>query len=103
MSKSRTERDAVWPPTAEIARQAGHTPASPLKAIRAKCLDCSCYQISEVRLCEAVNCPLWPFRAAKHPWWDEGEITGQTDGVLEHQTAFENGRATQCIHEGRTG
>ena len=38
---------------------------SPLKAIRAKCYDCSYFQLSEIRLCEAVNCALWPFRAVR--------------------------------------
>ena len=46
---------------------------SPLKAIRAKCHDCSYFQPNEIRLCEAVNCALWPFRAGKHPWRAEGE------------------------------
>lgn len=32
------------------------------KAIRAKCLDCSCYQPKEVRLCPVVDCALWPYR-----------------------------------------
>ena len=32
------------------------------KAIRAKCLDCSCYQQKEVRLCPVVDCALWPYR-----------------------------------------
>jgi hypothetical protein len=68
MSNSRTQLAAIWPPTAEAAREAGHEPQSPLRAIRAKCLDCSCYQVSEVRLCEAVKCPLWPFRAGRRPW-----------------------------------
>jgi hypothetical protein len=68
MPKSRTQLAAIWPPTSEVAREAGHEPMSLLRAIRAKCLDCSCYQIGEVRLCEAVKCPLWPFRAGKHPW-----------------------------------
>jgi len=40
---------------------------SPIEAIRRKCLDCSCYQRSEVALCQAMSCPLWPFRAGKHP------------------------------------
>jgi len=38
------------------------------RAIRAKCLDCSCYSQAETRLCEAVSCPLWPFRAGRHPY-----------------------------------
>ena len=41
---------------------------SPMAAIRAKCTDCCCGQLSEIRLCEAVSCALWPFRAGKHPY-----------------------------------
>jgi hypothetical protein len=86
---SRTELASVWPPTADVAREAGHEPVSPLKAIRAKCLDCACYQIGEVRLCEAVKYPLWPFRAGKHPWWGEGEKTSQTLADSEREIASE--------------
>ncbi len=39
----------------------------PLKAIRAKCLDCSCHQTKEVRLCTHETCPLWPYRMGKRP------------------------------------
>jgi hypothetical protein len=61
-----------------------------MKAIREKCLDCSCGQPSEVRLCESVKCPLWPFRAGQHPY---------TSSKLEnplHGADFteENGSAT---------
>src|SRR3546814_18292689 len=35
----------------------GH-PESPIKAIRAKCLDCDGQQHSEVRKCTATGCPL---------------------------------------------
>jgi hypothetical protein len=63
---SRTELAAVW--RTEVARAAGHENRTlPLEAIRAKCLDCSCYRANEVRLCEAVKCPLWPFRAGRYP------------------------------------
>lgn len=68
MKRTRTELAAVWPPTAEIAEEAGHKRMSPVQAIRANCLDCSVQQPSEVRLCEAVSCPLWPFRAGQHPY-----------------------------------
>jgi len=40
---------------------------SPIKAIRAKCLDCCCDQRDEVKLCPATTCPLWPFRMGKNP------------------------------------
>ena len=44
-------------------REASHKPQSPLQAIREKCRDCSCYQLNEIRACEAVNCAIWRFRA----------------------------------------
>ena len=40
---------------------------SPLKAIRAKCLDCTAEQPQEVRLCPSENCPLWPYRMGHNP------------------------------------
>jgi hypothetical protein len=40
----------------------------PLKAIRAKCMDCCAGKMAEVRKCTAVKCPLWPFRMRKNPW-----------------------------------
>ena len=65
---NRTELAAVWPPSSAVCTAAGHERMRPLAAIRAKCLDCTCYQIQEVRLCEAIKCPLWPFRAGRHPY-----------------------------------
>lgn len=35
---------------------------SATKAIRRKCLDCSCWQEHEVRNCPVVDCPLWAWR-----------------------------------------
>ena len=52
---TRTELAAIWPPTVSAAREAGHKPQSPLQAIE-KCRDCSCYQLNEIRACEAVKC-----------------------------------------------
>jgi hypothetical protein len=43
-------------------------PAPVLKAIRAKCLDCSGGMPSEVRDCLVRNCALFPFRFGKNPW-----------------------------------
>lgn len=40
---------------------------TPIKAIRAKCLDCYCGSAKEVRLCLAQDCPLYPFRIEKNP------------------------------------
>lgn len=40
---------------------------TPLKAIRAKCLDCSGFHPSEVRNCESTECPLFTFRMGRNP------------------------------------
>jgi len=40
-------------------------PASPLKAIRTKCLTCCNDQSNEVKLCGATACPLYPLRFGK--------------------------------------
>ena len=42
--------------------------AIPLKAIRAKCLDCCCGSSDEVRICHIDRCTLHPFRFGKNPF-----------------------------------
>jgi hypothetical protein len=59
-------RDPRKIPRDELAALAEPMPV--LRAIRAKCIDCCCYQISEVAKCTAINCPLWPFRMGTNPW-----------------------------------
>ena len=39
---------------------------TPMKAIRAKCLDCNGTS-NEVKLCPCTDCALWPFRLGKNP------------------------------------
>lgn len=40
---------------------------SPLKAIRAKCLDCSCGNVYEVTKCPIKDCPLYEYRSGHNP------------------------------------
>ncbi len=40
---------------------------TPLKAIRANCLDCSGGSPAEVRLCAIPDCPLYGYRFGKRP------------------------------------
>lgn len=40
---------------------------TPIKAIRAKCLDCMCDSAQEVRLCPCQDCPLYPYRMGRNP------------------------------------
>lgn len=41
---------------------------NPVKAIRAKCLDCCCGNAAEVKLCPITECALYPFRLGKNPY-----------------------------------
>ena len=43
------------------------TKAAVLQAIRQKCLDCSCHQLSEIRECPVTTCDLWPYRFGRDP------------------------------------
>lgn len=58
---------------------------SPLKAIRAKCLDCSVYDYSEVRNCYIKKCPLYPFRMGKNPFRKKREISDEERERLASQ------------------
>ena len=40
---------------------------TPIKAIRAKCLDCTCGHPAEVRNCTIKSCPLYPYRMGHRP------------------------------------
>ena len=40
---------------------------TPIKAIRAKCLDRCGGQTKEVRLCSIEKCPLYPYRMGHRP------------------------------------
>lgn len=40
---------------------------SPLRSIRAKCLDCCGGNRAEVRRCRIEDCPLWQFRSGHNP------------------------------------
>jgi len=50
----------------------------PLKAIRAKCLECSGGSAAEVKACEAEDCALWPYRFGHNP--QRAGIGGRVNG-----------------------
>lgn len=56
---------------------------TPIKAIRAKCLDCCCGDRREVRECTIEKCSLYPYRMGKRPAKDtsidKGELSQETD------------------------
>jgi hypothetical protein len=64
------------------------------KAIRQKCLDCTCWQEAEIRRCTAQDCALYPFRmgnVAKAREIENSKATGvivkslQPDNLEEHK------------------
>lgn len=59
-------RDPRQIPRAEI-RLLQHA-ESPSKAVRAKCIDCSGGNATEVRKCVTIHCALWPFRMGVNPF-----------------------------------
>ncbi|MFH1314734.1 MAG: hypothetical protein ABIJ00_16130 [Candidatus Eisenbacteria bacterium] len=55
------------------------------KSIRAKCLDCTCYQYKEVRNCETNDCPLWPYRLG-HGYEEPPEMDHDPDADFDSET-----------------
>lgn len=65
---------------------------APLKAIRAKCLDCCCGQANEVKLCPSAQCPLHAFRNGKNPYRTKRELTPEQREVMAARLkAFRSG------------
>lgn len=58
---------------------------TPIKSIRAKCLDCCCGSAQEVRLCPSEDCALWPYRMGKRPVTPGA---GQKEGKADVAPAF---------------
>ncbi len=55
----------------------------PLKAMRAKCIDCCNGQVKEIRLCPITECPLWPYRLGKRPIAENGFPTVEEKSLGE--------------------
>ena len=51
------------------------TITNPVKAIRAKCLECSNDSTIEVKECNIKNCALYPFRFGKNPYRTKRVLT----------------------------
>ena len=58
---------------------------NPLKALRARCLDCCCGSAPEVRKCTAVNCPSWPFRMGTSPWKAPRQLSDEQREALRQR------------------
>lgn len=63
---------------------------TPIKAIRARCLDCACGSATEVRLCPCTDCALWPYRLGHRPKV-EGASTSENSEIRGTFSADEAG------------
>lgn len=54
--------DRDFPLTKPLLERVFLGKGSPRQAIKAKCIDCCCWQREEVALCTAEACPLWRYR-----------------------------------------
>jgi hypothetical protein len=68
-----------------------HREKNPLKAIRARCLDCCCGIAAEVRKCTAVNCPSWPFRMGTNPFREKRVLSPEQRQAMVERLAKARG------------
>lgn len=58
---------------------------TPMQAIKAKCLDCTCGQREEIKLCPIKNCPLYDFRLGNNPNRKQREYTEEQKQALKER------------------
>lgn len=77
---------------------------NPVKAIRAKCLDCCCGSTAEVASCSVTGCALFPFRIGKNPYRQRREMTDQEKLALADRLKEARKNINSSAEkEGRTG
>ena len=68
---------------------------SPLKAIKAKCIDCV-GSLSEVKLCVCKKCAIFPFRLGKNPFRKTREFTeDQKQQIAERMKTARQSKQTK--------
>ena len=75
-------------------------PTSPVKAIRAYCLECCRESVTEVKLCPAEECPLHAFRFGKNPYYKSRQLTDEEKQKnAERLRAFKLQKSQQTAEE----
>lgn len=69
------------------------TALTPMKAIRAKCLDCSGHSAKEVRECTITDCPLHQYRFGHRP--TEKATLTPMKAIRKHCLSCCNGSSTE--------
>lgn len=68
---------------------------TPLKAIRAKCLDCCCGSFNEVKMCPCTDCSLYEFRFGKNPYLKRELTDEQREKAAQRLKAARDKRRNQ--------
>ncbi len=76
-----------------------NTPKSAMKAIRAKCIDCVCWQPSLIRECSVKSCPIWQFRMGKNPPWRKALFQKSAEKTKDAADLDENDDDSEDIEE----
>lgn len=71
---------------------------NPVKAIRAKCLDCCCDQPGEVEHCPSKDCPLHPFRMGKNPYRTKRELSEEQRQKMSAVLAAAREKQKEGVH-----
>ena len=66
---------------------------TPIKAIRAKCIDCCCGQKNEVKLCTVTDCSLYPYRLGHNPNRKPRQLSDEQRAAMAERLA--NARLTK--------
>lgn len=66
--------------------------ASPMRAIKAQCFECSAGVPSEVKLCTVKNCPLYAYRLGKNPFRAEKSPEMKAKAAKSMKRRMANGK-----------
>ena len=79
---------------------------NPVKAIRAKCIDCCGADdyINRIRNCEITKCAIHPFRMGKNPYREKKQLTEEQQAMYKERARkmWETRKAKQSNNEGLT-
>ena len=79
---------------------------NPVKAIRAKCIDCCGAEdyTNRIRDCEITKCAIHPFRMGKNPYREKKQLTEEQQAMYKERARkmWETRKAKQSNNEGST-
>lgn len=64
---------------------------TPIRAIRAYCIECSGSSTKEVSLCQLLSCPLYLYRMGKRPTAGEKEARKQAIKAISKEVSLDTG------------